>query len=78
MELQAIQQEMSLGLEDRRGAMKRLHKEDIEQKIKDVDEDKQNNPEFYGQKPSASINSGVTNGQTPVEQVRKELTGKNG
>ena len=81
LELQQIQQEMKMGLESRRNAMKRIGKENIEELIKEIDEDREKNPTIYGAKdPSQeqSLNSGMTNGQTPVEQVRTELTGKNG
>jgi hypothetical protein len=38
------------------------------------------NPEIDPNKPNPQpqVNSGVANGQTPVEQVRKEMTGQNG
>ena len=78
IELQQIQLEMQNGLEYRRKAMERLGKEDINDYISKIDEDVAKNPEFYGRKPDNEINSGVTNGQTPVEQVRKEMTGQNG
>ena len=44
--------------------------------------DAKNNPEIYGRNPNsandAELNSGFTNGQTAIEQVRKEMTGENG
>lgn len=79
MELQQIQIEMNQGLEYRKKAMERLGKEDINDYIKNIDEDVKNNPEFYGKmKESPEMNSGMTNGSTPIEQVRKEITGQNG
>ena len=84
LELQQIQQEMKSGIETRKGAAVRMGKEDVEELLKDVDEDIKNNPCFYGHSDPndpnhfPQINSGMTNGQTPVEQVRKEITGKNG
>ena len=78
MELQQIQIEMQNGLEYRRKAMERLGKEDINDYISKIDEDVALNPTFYGKQPSNELNSGVTNGDTPVEQVRKEMTGQNG
>lgn len=82
IELQMIETEMRLGLEDRKGAMRRLGKEDIERRIQEIDEDRRNNPELYGvdrqQKDIPSINAGMMNGETPIEQVRKEITGQNG
>ena len=79
LELQQIQIEMKNGLEYRKKAMERLGKEDINDYIERIDEDVKNNPEFYGQQPKEQeLNSGFTNGQTPVEQVRQEMTGQNG
>lgn len=84
LELQQIQQEMSMGLESRRNAMRRVGKENIEELIKEIDEDRKEHPEAYGissdkgKEDSPQLNSGFTNGQTPVEQVRVETTGKNG
>lgn len=75
LELQQIEQEMKLGLEGRKGAMTRLGKEDIENKILDIDEDRLVNPDLYGIKPK--LNSGFTNGQTNLETVRKEIKGAN-
>lgn len=79
MELQQIQIEMKQGLEYRKKAMERLGKEDLSDYIAKIDEDVKNNPEFYGQqKDVPELNSGMTNGSTPVEQIRKEMTGQNG
>ena len=81
LELQQIQQELKMGLESRRNAMKRIGKENIEELIKEIDEDREKNPTIYGIKENnneQSLNSGMLNGQTPVEQVRTELTGQNG
>lgn len=83
MELQQIQQEMKMGLESRKNAMKRMGKENIDELIKEIDEDMKDNPCIYGHNDPndskhADINSGMTNGQTTVEQVRTEITGQNG
>ena len=81
LELQQIQQEVKLGIESRAGAMKRLGKENIDELLKQIDEDKKINPEFYGllnNQNNGNINSGFTNGETPIETVRKEVTGQNG
>lgn len=80
IELQQIQTEMSLGLEYRKKAMERLGKEDINDYIQNIDKDVEENPEFYGRQPKEDpqLNSGMLNGQTPIEQVRKEVTSKNG
>lgn len=77
IELQTLQQEMKMGIESRRGAMKRLGKENIEEILAQVSKDIEENPTFYGQQ-QPQLNSGMMNGQTPVEQVRKEMTGANG
>ena len=87
LELQQIQQEMKMGLESRRNAMKRIGKENIDELIKEIDADMEKNPCIYGHidpndprhlSPEQTLNSGMTNGQTPVEQVRTEITGQNG
>lgn len=80
LELQQIQMEMTLGLEYRKKAMERLGKEDINDYLEKIDTDVETNPEFYGRQPKEDpqLNSGFTNGQTPVETVRQEMTGKNG
>lgn len=87
MELQQIQQEMKMGLESRRNAMKRIGKENIDELMKEIDADIEKNPCLYGHidpndsrhmMNNQSLNSGFTNGQTPVEQVRTEITGQNG
>ena len=89
MELQQIQVEMKLGLESREGALKRMGRENIESILKKVAEDKEEDlqHEVKLQEATAKIsppttapnlNSGMTNSQTPVEQVRIETTGKNG
>lgn len=86
LELQQIQVEMKQGLESRENAMKRLGKENIAELMKIIDEDVKKNACFYGhidpndylhgQNPQ--LNSGMTNSETPVETVRKEVTGQNG
>ena len=87
IELQQLQLEMKMGIETRKGAAKRMGKENIDSLLKEVDEDIENNPCFYGHSDpndpnhfpnEQQINSGMTNGQTPIEQVRKEITGRNG
>lgn len=79
LELQQIQIEMKQGLEYRKKAMERLGKEDLNDYMDKIEEDVKDYPEFYGQqKEQPELNSGMTNGQTPVEIVRKEMTGQNG
>jgi hypothetical protein len=48
VELQQIQLEMKLGLTDREESMKRLGKEDIQQRLKEIDKDRKDHPEIYG------------------------------
>lgn len=62
LELQQISLEMKLGLENRRGAMERLNREDIEAKLKEVDEERAKHPEFY-MGEQANSNSGFANGE---------------
>lgn len=82
IELQQIQQEITLGLESKKGAMKRLGKDNIQELLEEIEEEKQQDLEFSQQavqvEEQAKLNSGFTNGQTPIEQVRKEITGSNG
>ncbi len=83
IELQKIQQEMLMGLECRHGAMERLGKENITSKLNEIDVEREAHPEIFNSALQQLIyqnklNSGMTNGETPVEQVRKEVTGQNG
>ncbi len=82
IELQIIQQELVLGLECRHGAMERLGKERIDSKLDEIDQERSKYPELFNPALQSvwynNINSGMTNGQTPVEQVRTEMTGSNG
>lgn len=86
IELQRIQLEMKLGLESRQKAMRRMGKENITELMKEIDEDSAAHPFFYGMIPQVEqatpetpeINSGVTNGSTPQEELRKEVSGQNG
>lgn len=87
MELQKIQQEMSLGLECRHGAMERTGKEDIQKKLAEIDKERVEHPElfnpmlqatWYQNRMGQTNAGGMMNGETPVETVRKEMTGQNG
>lgn len=87
IELQKIQQELLLGLECRHGAMKRLGKDDIDNKLAEIDKEREEHPElfnsmlqtaWYQNNFNSGVNSGMTNGSTAVEQVRQEVTGQNG
>ena len=87
MELQKIQQEMSLGLECRHGAMERTGKENIQKKLTEIDKERAEHPEIFNpalqqlwyQGQMGQTNAGgMMNGETPIEAVRKEMTGQNG
>ena len=79
LELQKIQQEMSLGLESRHGAMERLGKENIAQKLAEIDNEKaEQNSLNSGISPMNTNAGGMMNGENPIETVRKEMTGQNG
>ena len=83
IELQKIETEMKLGLECRHGAMERTGKDNIQSKIAEIDKERSEHPEIFNPALQApwyqnQLNSGVTNGQTSIEQVRKEVTGQNG
>lgn len=81
MELQTIAKEMSMGLEGRRGALKRLGREDIDEKLVEVDKEREENPELFGliseEEKKVDINSGILNGSTTQETLNKEMTGEN-
>lgn len=88
IELQKIQQEMTMGLECRHGAMERLGKDNIPKKIAEIDKERQQYPEifnaalqaqWYANNFQSSTNAGgMLNGQTPKEEMRKTMTGQNG
>lgn len=86
LELQQIQIELKSGLEYRKKAMERLGKQDINDYLDHIDEDAHLHPEFYGvsmqvphdENGEPELNSGFTNGQSPQETMRQEITGQNG
>lgn len=87
IELQKIQQEMTLGLECRHGAMTRLNKENVAKKISEIDKERAEHPElfnpmlqqtWYQNQMTPTNAGGMMNGQTPLETIRKEMTGQNG
>lgn len=83
IELQQIQLELKLGLESRVHAMQRIGRENIPELIREIDEDVKRVPWFYGvavesNEENPQVNSGLMNGSTPIEEVRKEITGSNG
>ena len=81
---------MKLGLECRHGALERMGREDIPNKLNEIDKEREEHPELFNpmlqtvwyqnqlQQQTPQVNSGMTNGQTPLEQVRIETTGQNG
>ena len=92
IELQQIQQEMTLGMECRHGAMERLGKDNIKKKIDEIDKERSEHPELFNPMlqstwyqnmttPSTQTPTnagGMMNGQTPQEQKRITTTGQNG
>ena len=90
IELQKLQQEMTLGLECRHGAMERLGKDNIHKKLAEIDVEREQHPELFNpmlqqtwyqnqssmQTPTNA--GGMMNGQTPKEEMRKTMTGQNG
>lgn len=88
IELQKIQQEMTLGLECRHGAMERIGKDNIPKKIAEIDKERTVHPELFNpmlqqtwyqnQQMGQTNAGGMLNGQTPIETMRKEVTGQNG
>lgn len=90
IELNKIQQEMTLGLECRHGAMERIGRDNIPKKIAEIDKERTEHPELFNpllqqtwyQNQTAQMSptnaGGMMNGQTPRETIRKETTGQNG
>lgn len=85
IELQKLQQELLMGIECRHGAMERLGKDNIPAKIEEIDRERDEHPDLFNPalasnvfQASQQLNSGMTNGQTAIEQVRREVTGRNG
>lgn len=89
IELQKLQQEMTLGLECRHGAMERLGKDNIHKKLAEIDVEREQHPELFNpmlqqtwyqnQSMQTPTNAGgMLNGQTPQEEIRKTMTGQNG
>lgn len=87
IELQKIQQEMTLALECRHGAMERMGRDNVAKKLAEIDREREEHPEifnpmlqqtWYEGKMGMTNAGGVMNGQTPIETIRKEVTGQNG
>ena len=77
LELQEIGAEMELALEDRQGAMERLGKQNIDALIARIDADRSKRMEEEERVKALGLNSGFTNGETPIERVRKEINNVN-
>lgn len=84
IELSKIQQEMMMGIECRHGGMERLGKENINEKLLEIDKERMENPEIFNSTlQQAWYNNrlnmgGMMNGQNPQETIRVETTGQNG
>ena len=82
IELQKIEAEMKMGLEGRVGALERLGRTNPIMKIAEVDKERQMHPDVFGietnPEEETQLNSGMTNGNNAIEEVRKEVTGSNG
>ena len=64
-----------------------MGRENITEKLEEIDKERSEHPDLFGEQPHfynqesndfSQINSGMTNGQTPLEIVRREITGQNG
>lgn len=81
IELQEIAQEMALDLESRQNAMTRLGKRNINDLMSQIEEDTQRKVDLSTMMQEAQLqtqlNSGMMNGQTAIEQVRRENQGAN-
>ena len=90
LELQQIQTEMTLGIESKRGAMERTGKDNIDFKLRQIEEErvekedqamqamlKVKREQAIEDEEDTKLNSGFLNGDTPIEQVRKENQGAN-
>lgn len=81
IELQEIEAEMRLELESREGALDRLGRENKDRLLRQIDEDQERvaDREFRSQakREETQLNSGMLNGETPIEMVRKEVNDSN-
>lgn len=81
IELQEIAQEMTLELESRQGAMTRLGKKNLTDLMGQIEEDTDRKVDLASRlqeaQATAQLNSGMMNGSTAIEQVRKENQGTN-
>ena len=75
--LQQLKLEMQMGMESRKGAMERMNRENIDEKIQEVDSDRKEHPDLYDLEDTPDVNSGLMNGSNPQEIVNKEINGQN-
>ena len=80
IELQQIQAEMKAGLEDRESAMKRLKKDNIQEKLTKIETERKENPMMYGVEPVLVANGQILvnpeTGETitdNMEMMKKQL-----
>lgn len=71
-ELESLQSELKMGLETREGAAIRLKKENVEELLKKVEEEKEENPQFYGKTPMV-----LSPGQKLVDPETGEVIAEN-
>ena len=71
-ELESLQSELKMGLETREGAAIRLKKENVEELLKKVEEEKEDNPQFYGKTPMI-----LSPGQKLVDPETGEVIAEN-
>lgn len=66
VELNCIQLEMKMGLEDRKGAMKRLKKQDVDNRLVEIDADRTKYPDIY-----LGVDSGENNVQRGLGEGKR-------
>ena len=69
-EVQAIQLEMKLGLENREGALKRLGRKDINQKLVEIDKCREESPEIYGLPSALEVEQQEVN----IDKAKQEIS----
>lgn len=79
VELQALQLEMKMGIADRQEGMKRLGKEDIQQRLKEIDKDRTDYPEIYGIEIDKNTGEILTGRVDPNAMLPQQMSnGSNG
>jgi hypothetical protein len=78
LELEQLQQEITLGLENRRGAMKRLGHENVEQKLTEVDKDADDDTDKEIKRQKKFVDAGVEpSAKQPLQPQKKINSGFN-